>query len=71
MKSIAELLSTPVVIQITVLRLEKDKTKQNKKTVRKKDKKKKGEIAKHGKRKKIILSGIQFLFKDQAEVLHV
>lgn len=42
MKSIAELLSTPVVIQITVLRLEKDKTKQNEKTVRKKDKKKGG-----------------------------
>lgn len=28
MKSIAELLSTPVVIQITVLRIKKDKTKQ-------------------------------------------
>lgn len=69
MKSIAELLlSTPVVIQITVLR--RKKTEQNKTAVRNKDPKT-GEIIKNGKRKKIILSGIQLLFKDQAEVLHV
>lgn len=42
MKSIAELLlSTPVVIQITVPRIEKDKTKQNK-TDRQKERKKIG-----------------------------